>query len=161
MGFIEGGTAVLFAIVMYAIFYAIVGMQVRNVVTADEEPIARVFGFLGISFVALMVWGILGGFVYWVILIWFRIWLRDPHPWRQEILSTTGWFPFGFILKHGPFPVGAIRGVVLLFGFPVVLQVAAGIVALILRVRDAATSRTAGRSPVGQGTPSPTKEFRS
>src|SRR5690348_18364524 len=95
MGFIEGGTAVLYAIVIYAIYYGIVGMQVQTLLTADEEPGTRVFWFVGITFVSIMVWAIVGAVVYWGILIWFRIWLREPHAWRQEILSDTGWFPFG------------------------------------------------------------------
>ena len=98
---VEGGTAVLFAIVIYALYYGITGMQVYKVLVADEEPITRVLWFVGIAFVSMMVWAIVGGFVYWGILIWFRIWLRQPHAWHQQILSMTGWFPFGLLLKYG------------------------------------------------------------
>ena len=58
MGVIEGGTAVLFAIVIYAIFYGLAGTQVRKLLIADEEPVVRILGFFGIAFVALMVWAI-------------------------------------------------------------------------------------------------------
>src|SRR5690348_5360022 len=117
MGVIEGGTAVLFAIVIYAIFYGLAGAQVRKLLVADEEPVVRILGFFGIAFVALMIWAIVGAFVYWGILIWFRIWLRDPHPWRQEILSATGWFPMGLLLKYGHVPKGGIRAAIIFFGF--------------------------------------------
>jgi hypothetical protein len=136
MGFIEGGTAVLFAIVIYALYYGITGMQVYKALVADEEPITRVLWFVGIAFVSMMVWALVGGFVYWGILIWFRIWLRQPHAWHQQILSTTGWFPFGLILRYGRFPTGGIRGLVIFGGYPVVLLIVAGIVALVLRVRS-------------------------
>ena len=58
MGFIEGGTAILFAIVIYAIYYGITGMQVYKALTADEEPLTRVWWFVGITFASLMVWAI-------------------------------------------------------------------------------------------------------
>jgi hypothetical protein len=145
MGVIEGGTAVLFAIVIYGLFYGLTGAQVRKVVIADEEPVVRIFGFLGIAVVALMVWALVGGFVYWGILIWFRIWLQDPHPWRQVILSTTGWFPFGLLFKYGRFPVGGIRGAAILIIFPFVLLLAGGAVAIGLRIRDAFDRMTASR----------------
>lgn len=134
MGFIEGGVAVLFAIVLYAIYYGIVGTQVYRALIADEEPGTRVFWFAGITFVSLMVWAIVGAFVYWGILIWFRIWLKDPHPWRQEILSDTGWFPFGVILKHGPVPTGGVRGAFIFLAYPVVLLIAAGMAAIGHRI---------------------------
>jgi hypothetical protein len=137
MSVIEGGTAILFAIVIYGLFYGLTGAQVRKVVIADEEPIARVFGFLGVAVVALMVWAMVGGFVYWGILIWFRIWLRDSHPWRQDILSATGWFPYGLVFKYGHLPVGGIRGAVIFIGFPFVLLIAGGAVGIGLRIRDA------------------------
>ncbi|MHB8646172.1 MAG: hypothetical protein ACYDAR_10340 [Thermomicrobiales bacterium] len=130
MGFIEGGTAVLYAIVLYALYYGIVGTQVYKALIADEEPLTRVFWFIGITFVSLMVWAMIGAVVYWGILIWFRIWLQQPHAWRQEILSVTGWFPFGLILKHGPIPTGGVRGLFILLGYPVVLLIAAGIAAI-------------------------------
>ena len=141
MGFIEGGTAVLFAVSMYGLFYAIAGAQVQKVLIADEEPTTRVFWFFGIAFVSLMVWAMVGAFVYWVILIWFRIWLREPHAWRQQILSDTGWFPFGVILKHGPIPPGGVRGIVIFAGYPIVLLVAASVVALWLRLQRAWETR--------------------
>lgn len=155
MGFIEGGTAVLFAVVIYALYYGITGMQVYKVLTADEEPKTRVFWFVGIAFVSMMVWAIVGGFVYWGILIWFRVWLRQPHAWHQQILSMTGWFPFGLILKYGPFPKGGIRGIVIFAGYPVVLLIAAGVVSLVLRVRGAFDR---GASRVRPGTPARAKE---
>lgn len=155
MGFIEGGTAVLFAIVIYAIYYGITGVQVYKVLTADEEPVTRAFWFIGIIFVSMMVWAIVGAFVYWGILIWFRIWLRQPHAWRQEILSATGWFPFGVILKHGPFPAGGVRGIVIFAGYPVVVLIAGGVMGLYLRGRDA-WERAAPRAR--QGTPARPKE---
>jgi hypothetical protein len=146
MDFIEASTAVLYAIVIYAIYYGITGVQVYKVLIADEEPLTRVFWFIGIAFVSLMFWAIVGGVVYWGILIWFRIWLQDPHAWQPAILSATGWFPFGLILKHGPFPEGGVRGLVIFAGYPVVLLIAAGVMGLCLRARDAweerATSRT-------------------
>lgn len=144
MGFIEGGTAVLFAIILYALFYAITGTQVYNVLVADEERVTRAFWFLGIAFVSMMVWAIVGAVVYWGILIWFRIWLRQPHAWHQQILSATGWFPFGLILRYGPFPVGGVRGVVIFAGYPVVLLVAAGAMGLCLRARDGWDHRASG-----------------
>ena len=155
MGFIEGGTAVLFAIVIYALYYGITGMQVYKILVADEEPGTRVFWFLGITFVSMMVWAIVGGFVYWGILIWFRIWLRQPHAWHQQILSMTGWFPFGLLLKYGPFPKGGIRGIVIFVGYPVVLLLAAGVVAVVLRVRGAFERDTPHVRP---GTPAQMKE---
>src|SRR5436309_2668110 len=99
MGVIEGGTAVLFAIVIYAIFYGLAGAQVRKLLVADEEPVVRILGFFGIAFVALMVWAIVGAFVHVGMLVWFRIWLRDPHPWRQQILRVTDWFPLALLFK--------------------------------------------------------------
>ena len=100
MGFIEGGTAVLYAIVLYALYYGIVGMQVYKVLTADEEPMTRVLWFIGITFVSIMVWAIVGAVVYWGILIWFRIWLgSQPQSWLQDVLSDTGWFPNGYPAK--------------------------------------------------------------
>lgn len=143
MGVIEGGTAVLFAIVIYALFYGLTGAQVRKVLVADEEPVVRIFGFLGIAFVALMVWAIVGAFVYWGILIWFRIWLQETHPWRQDILSATGWFPFGALFKYGHIPAGGVRGAIILLGFPVGLLIAGGVVAVGLRVRDGVVRATA------------------
>ena len=137
MGFIEGGAAVLYAIVLYAIYYGITGVQVYKALVADEEPMTRVLWFIGITFASMMVWAIVGGVVYWGILIWFRIWLRQPHAWHQQILSTTGWFPFGLILKHGPFPAGGVRGIIIFAGYPIVLLIAAGIMGLCLRARDA------------------------
>jgi hypothetical protein len=137
MGVIEGGTAVLFAIVIYAIFYGLTGAQVRKVLVADEEPVVRVFGFLGIVVVALMVWAVVGAFVHVGLLVWFRIWLRDPHPWRQEILNITDWFPVGLLFQYGPFPPGGMRIVVILVGFTIVVIIAAGMVAIGLRIRGA------------------------
>jgi hypothetical protein len=149
MGVIEGGTAVLFAIVIYALFYGLTGAQVRKVLIADEVPVVRIFGFLGIAFVALMVWAIVGAFVYWGILIWFRIWLQAPHPWRQDILSATGWFPFGALFKYGHIPVGGVRAALILIGFPIALLIAGGIVAVGLRVHDAWNRATTGRQRIG------------
>jgi len=152
MGFIEGGTAVLYAIIVYAIYYGMAGTQVYKILVADEEPVLRVFWFIGITFVSLMVWAIVGAVVYWGILIWFRIWLRQPHAWRQEILSVTGWFPFGVILKHGPVPQGGVRGAFILLGYPVALLIAAGVVAVGHHVGDgwhriAARTRVTPRTP--------------
>jgi hypothetical protein len=136
MGFIEGGTAVLYAIILYAIYYGIAGMQVYKVLTADEEPMTRVFWFIGIVFVSIMVWAMVGAVVYWGILIWFRIWLGpQPHVWLQEILSDTGWFPFGLILRYGPIPTGGLRGAFIFLGYPVVVLIAAAVVALWLRAQ--------------------------
>lgn len=155
MGLLEGGTAVLFAVVIYALYYGITGTQVYRVLVADEEPGTRVWWFIGIIFVSMMVWAIVGAFVYWGILIWFRIWLRQPHAWHQGILSATGWFPFGLILKYGPFPKGGIRGIVIIAGYPVTLLIAAGVVALVLRVRRAFERETPRVRP---GTPAQAKE---
>jgi len=157
MGLIEGGVAVLYAIALYAVYYGIVGAQVHRALIADEEPGTRVFWFFGITFVGLMVWAMVGAVVYWGILIWFRIWLRDPHPWRQEILSDTGWFPFGLILKHGPIPTGGVRGAFVFLGFPFVLLIAAGVAALWSRANirwERATTRRAHPTP---GAPASTK----
>ncbi len=158
MDFIEGGTAVLYAIILYAMYYGIVGMQVYKVLTADEEPLTRAFWFVGITFVSLMVWAIVGAVVYWGILIWFRIWLQQPHVWLREILSDTGWFPFGLILKHGPVPTGGVRGAFILVGYPVVLLIAAGLVALWLRVSGAWKTMAARRTHTEPGSPARTKE---
>lgn len=158
MGFIEGGTAVLYAIVLYAIYYGIVGMQVYKVLTADEEPLTRVFWFVGITFVSIMVWAIVGAVVYWGILIWFRIWLgSQPHVWLQDILSDTGWFPFGLILKHAPIPMGGVRGAFIFFGYPVVLLIAAGIAALCIAARGGWEKMAARRTQVKPGAPAQTK----
>ncbi len=143
MDFLQAGTAVLFAIVIYALYYGITGVQTYKVLVADEEPVTRAFWFLGITFVSIMVWAIVGGVVYWGILIWFRIWLQQPHAWQPAILSATGWFPFGLILKHGPFPEGGARGIAILVGYPVVLLIAAGVMGLCLRARDAWGERAA------------------
>lgn len=148
MGLIEGGTAVLFAIVVYGIFYGLAGSQVRNIIIADEAPAARVFGFLAAAFVALLVWGVVGGVVYWGILIWFRIWLREPQPWRQQILSMTGWFPFGLLFKRLPLPAGGARLALVLLGFPFALLVAAGGISIGLRVRDAIARAVRARRQV-------------
>src|SRR5205085_12558353 len=129
--------------------------EVYKVMVADEEPRTRVLWFVGIAFVSMMVWAIVGGFVYWGILIWFRVWLRQPHAWHQQILSATGWFPFGLILKYGPFPKGGIRGIVIFAGYPVVLLIAAGVVALALRVRGALERET---PPVRTAPPARAKE---
>jgi hypothetical protein len=137
MGVIEGGTAVLFAIVIYALFYGLTGAQVRKLLVADEEPVVRIFGFLGIVFVALMVWAIVGAFVHVGLLVWFRIWLRDPHPWRQHILNVTDWFPVGLLFQYGPFPPGGLRILAIVVGFSIVLMFAAGAVAIGLRIRTA------------------------
>ena len=149
MDFIQASTAVLFAIVMYALYYGATGIQVYKALVADEEPITRVLWFVGIAFVSLMLWAIVGGVVYWGILIWFRIWLQDPHAWQPAILSATGWFPFGLILKHGPFPEGGIRGIVIFAGFPIVLLVAGGIMGLYLRAHDAWDERATPRTRSG------------
>lgn len=159
MGFIEGGTAVLFAVIMYAVYWGVAGAQVRKIVIADEEPRLRFFWFLGVAFASIMVWAMVGALVYWVILIWFRIWLRDPHPWRQEILSATGWFPFGLILRHGPFPKGGAQGAVVFLGYPFVLLIAAGCVAIVLRVRDVVTGGVARGRRLGPGASARTKEI--
>ncbi len=158
MGLIEGGVAVLYAIVLYAIYYGIVGAQLHKALVADEEPGTRVFWFFGITFVALMVWAMVGAVVYWGILIWFRIWLKDPHPWRQEILSDTGWFPFGLILKHGPIPTGGVRGAFVFLSFPFVLLIAAGVAALWQRVGGWWERTTTRRAHGMSGAPTPTKE---
>ncbi len=158
MDFIEGGTAVLYAIILYALYYAVVGMQVYKALTADEEPLTRAFWFVCITFVSLMVWAIVGAVVYWGILIWFRIWLQQPHAWLQEILSDTGWFPFGLILKHGPIPVGGVRGAFILFGHPVVLLIAAGMVALWLRVSSVWETMAARRTHTETDRPVRAKE---
>ncbi|MGI8857729.1 MAG: hypothetical protein ACR2JW_18495 [Thermomicrobiales bacterium] len=151
MDFLQAGTAVLFAIVMYALYYGITGVQVYKVLVADEEPVTRAFWFLGITFVSIMVWAIVGGVVYWGILIWFRIWLQQPHAWQPAILSATGWFPFGLILKHGPFPEGGTRGIVIIAGYPVVLLIAAGVMGLCLRARAAWEERAT--PPIRPGAP--------
>jgi hypothetical protein len=159
MGFIEAGSAVLFAIVVYAIFYGMAGVQIRKVLIADEEPITRVFWFLGATFISFMVWAMVGAVVYWGILIWFRIWLKQPHAWHAQILSATGWFPFGLILKHGPFPEGGLRGLVIFGGYPFVVLIAAGVVAICLRVRtwwDVMAERRRGVPP---GEPARTREI--
>ncbi len=160
MDFIEGGTAVLYAIILYGIYYGILGMQVYKVLTADEEPMTRVFWFVGIVFVSIMVWAIVGAVVYWGILIWFRIWLgSQPQTWLQEVLSDTGWFPFGLILRYGPVPTGAVRGGFIFLGYPVVVLIAAGVVALWLRVRGGWERITARREPIEPGAPTHTKEI--
>lgn len=129
-GLLEGGTAVLFAVVLYALFYAIAGAQLRALLVADESPAYRVFGTLGVLAVAAIVWSFVGALVYWGILIWFRIWLQEPHAWRQQILSLTGWFPFGALFKYGPFPAGGPRAVAIVVGFPLCMFLAAGVVAI-------------------------------
>ncbi|GEM_PF-5053971 len=159
MGFIEGGIAVLYAIILYAIYYSIVGMQVYKVLIADEEPVTRVFWFIGITFVSLMVWAMVGAVVYWGILIWFRIWLREPHAWRQEILSVTGWFPFGVILKHGPIPQGGVRGLFIFLSYPVVLLIAAGMAAIGVRAHDGWDRVMAHRTRPESGATARTKEI--
>lgn len=146
MGVIEGGTAVLFAIVIYGLFYGLTGAQVRKVLVADEEPGVRVLGFLGIAFIALMVWACVGAFVHVGCLVWFRIWLREPHAWRQQILRVTNWFPLGLLLKYGPLAKaqGGIRLLVILVLFPMILLLAGGAVALGLRVRGMMERPTVG-----------------
>jgi hypothetical protein len=160
MDFIEGGTAVLYAIILYGIYYGILGMQVYKVLTADEEPMTRVFWFVGIVFVSIMVWAIVGAVVYWGILIWFRIWLgSQPQTWLQEVLSDTGWFPFGLILRYGPVPTGGVRGGFIFLGYHGVVLIAAGVVALWLRVRGGWERITARREPIEPGAPTHTKEI--
>ena len=158
MGLIEGGTAVLYAVVLYALYYGIVGMQVYKVLTADEEPMTRVLWFVGITFVSIMVWAIVGAVVYWGILIWFRIWLgSQPQVWLQDILSDTGWFPFGFILKHAPIPKGGVRGAFIFLGYPFVLLIAAGAAALWSSARGGWEKMAARRAHVEPGAPAQTK----
>ena len=160
MGFIEGGTAVLYAVVLYAIYYGIIGMQVYKLLTADEEPRTRFFWFLGIAFVSMMVWAIVGAVVYWGILIWFRIWLGPrPQVWLQEILSDTGWFPFGLIFKYGPIPKGGARGAFIFLGYPVVLLIAAGVAALWSRARGGWEAMAARRARTEPGAPARAKEM--
>jgi len=159
MDFIEGGTAVLYAIILYALYYAIVGMQMYKALTADEEPLTRAFWFVGITFVSLMVWAIVGAVVYWGILIWFRIWLQQPHAWLQEILSDTGWFPFGLILKHGPIPTGGVRGLFIFLSYPVVLLIAAGMAAIGVRAHAGWDGVIAHRTRPESGATPGTKEI--
>ncbi len=159
MGFIEGGTAVLFAVIMYGIYYGLLGIQVQKVLIADEEPMTRFLWFIGVAFVSMMVWAMVGAFVYWVILIWFRIWLQEPHAWRQQILSATGWFPFGFILKHAPIPTGGVRGLVIFGGYPFVTLIAAGVVALAMRVGAGWEAMIERKRHVGPGPSARTKEI--
>ncbi len=158
MGFIEGGTAVLYAIVLYALYYGMVGMQVYKVLTADEEPLTRVLWFIGITFVSIMVWAIVGAVVYWGILIWFRIWLgSQPQFWLQDVLSDTGWFPFGFIFKHATIPMGGVRGAFIFLGYPFVLLIAAGLVAVCIAARDRWEKMAARRTRVERHASSQTK----
>lgn len=158
MGFIEGGTAVLYAIVLYAIYYGIVGTQVYKVLIADEEPMTRVLWFVGITFVSIMVWAIVGAVVYWGILIWFRIWLgSQPQAWLQDILSDTGWFPFGFIFKHAPIPTGGVRGAFIFLGYPVLLLIAAGLVAIWMAMRGGWEKMTARGARISPDAPTRTR----
>jgi hypothetical protein len=160
MDFIEGGIALLYAIMLYGIYYGIVGMQVYKVLTADEEPMTRVFWFIGIAFVSIMVWAIVGAVVYWGILIWFRIWLgSQPQSWLQEMLSDTGWFPFGLILRYGPIPTGGARGAFIFVGYPVVMLAAAGVVALCLHMQRGWERMTARRTPIKPGVPTHTEKI--
>ncbi len=159
MGLIEGGTAVLFAIVVYALFYGLAGAQVREILIADEPPGLRVFWFIAAVVVSIMVWAILGGFVYWAILVWFRIWLVQPHAWRQEILSQTGWFPFGLLFKHLQIPAGGIRFLMVMLIYPFTLLVSAGLVALGLRLRGQREEAGTGWPADGAGASARTKEI--
>jgi hypothetical protein len=148
MGVIEGGTAVLFAIVIYGLFYGLAGAQVRKVLVADEEPGVRILGFFGIAFIALMVWACVGAFVHVGCLVWFRIWLREPHTWRQQILRVTDWFPFALLFKYRPLAgaQGGMRLLVILILFPITLLIAGGAVAIGLRLRGMTE-----RAPMGTG----------
>ncbi len=141
---VEGGTAVLYAVVLYAAFYGIAGAQLRNVLVADESPAWRIFAALGVIIVSSVVWLLVGTLVYWGNLVWFRIWLQEPHAWRGQILSLTGWFPFGALFKYGPFPAGGLRAVAIVLGYPATLLVCAGLWSLWHRLRHDETARAGG-----------------
>lgn len=143
-GLLQGGPAVLFAIVIYSAFFALAGAQLWRVLAADESVAVRLFGSLAVIVVSFVVWVLVGAMVYWGILLWFRFLLQEPHAWRQQILDLTAWFPFGALFRTRTFPPGLATALAILIGYPVTLLIAAAIVALWRYLRhDATPSRGA------------------
>jgi len=142
-GLLQGGPAVLFAVAMYGVFFALVGEQLRRVVVADESFAARLFGGLAVVVLSAVVWVLIGTVVFWTILLWFRFLLQEPHAWRQQIIDLTAWFPLGALLHTGAFSPGLASGLAVLIGYPASLGIAAGFVALWHRMRREAPTRAA------------------
>lgn len=134
-GLLQGGPAVLFAVAMYGVFFALVGEQLRRVLVADESVAARIFGSLAVVVLSAVVWVLVGTVVFWTILLWFRFLLQEPHPWRQQIIDLTAWFPIGALLRTRAFSPGLASGLAVLIGYPAALGIAAGMVALWHQIR--------------------------
>lgn len=134
-GVIEGGVAVLFAVVAYGAFFAAAGAQLHRALTADEGAGLRAFYAAAVVAVSAIAWVLVGAMVYGGTLLWFRFFLQQPQPWRQQILDRTRWFPAGVLVETGAFPPGAGRGLAVLLGYPAALFLAAALVALWRRLR--------------------------
>lgn len=134
-GVIEGGVAVLFAAAMYAGFFAVAGAQLRRALTADEEPGLRAFYSVAVVLLSAIVWVMVGAVVYWGILLWFRFFLQEYQPWRQQILGLTSWFPAGLLVATGLFRAESGRALAVLLGYPAALFLAAGLTGLWRRAR--------------------------
>lgn len=149
-GLLQGGPAVLFAVIIYGIFYAIAGEQFRRVLVADESTPVRVFSGLAVIVVSAVIWVLVGTIVYWGILLWFGFLLQEPHAWRQHVLDLTAWFPCGALLSTGVFAPGIARAVAILLGYPAMLFLAALLITFWRRIRSniAPDDATGGIIPV-------------
>lgn len=134
-GLLQGGPAVLFAVIIYGIFYALAGGQFRRVLVADESIGMRVFSSLAVIVVSAVIWMLVGAVVYWSILLWFRFLLQEPHAWRQQILDLTAWFPCGALFGIGAFPPGVGRVAEILLSYPAMLLLAAMLIACWQHIR--------------------------
>jgi len=140
---IEGGIAVLFAVAVYGAFFALAGAQVRRALFADEGPGLRAFYAVAVMALSAIVWVMVGAVVYWGILLWFRFFLQEPQPWRQQLLDLTRWFPAGLLVTTPLFRGEAGRALAVVLGYPATLLLAAVAVALWRRVRRERTGDAA------------------
>lgn len=127
---IEGGIAVLFAAAVYGAFFVAAGAQLRRALFADEGPGMRAFYAVAVVAISAIVWVMVGAVVYWGILLWFRFFLQEPQPWRQQLLDRTRWFPAGLLVTTPLFKGEAGRALAVVLGYPATLLLAAGAVAL-------------------------------
>ena len=90
---VEGGIAVLFAAAVYGAFFAVAGAQLHRALFADEGPGMRTFYAVVVAVISGIVWVMVGAVVYWGILLWFRFFLQEPQPWRQQLLAPHALVP--------------------------------------------------------------------
>lgn len=138
---IEGGIAVLFAAAVYGAFFVAAGAQLRRTLFADEGPGMRAFYAVAVVAISAIVWVMVGAVVYWGILLWFRFFLQEPQPWRQQLLDRTRWFPAGLLVTTPLFKGEAGRALAVVLGYPAVLLLVAGGIALWQRGRRERSER--------------------